>query len=77
MSPDGSDLVQRLAQALQAQGVSVGVCEKGQWEKLCGETNAQAAAMQAGLFIHIELDEATRRDPRALLEALRSVLAPQ
>jgi len=68
--------VNELAAALTGQGIRVGVCGSGLWKDLCGTRNVQAASMQEGTFIHLELDESIRHDPRGLLAVLAQVMAP-
>ncbi len=69
-------LIQQLADALTASNVSVGICNKGKWHDLCGETNVQSSSMGAGVFIHIELDEMIRSNVDPLIEALAQVFNP-
>ena len=68
-----TEMLDRLAQALTANGLTVGVCDGKSWTALCGETNVQSQHMRAGLFIHLELDEAVRAHTEPLLAALALV----
>jgi len=68
--------VNELAAALTGRGIRVGVCGRGLWEDLCGTKNVQAASVQNGVFIHLELDESIRHDPRGLLAVLAQVIVP-
>lgn len=65
-----SELLDRLAAALEAQGIRVGECGSGAWSDLCGETNIQSQYVGPAVFIHIELDESIRANSSTLLAAL-------
>lgn len=61
---------QNLQKTLKQQGVIVGVCTGKDWKDLCGRRNFQAGTTNGGVFIHIELDEETRRHDAAFVAAL-------
>lgn len=69
-----SDLIEQLATELERAGVKVGVCNGEAWQQLCGATNVQSRHSQPATFIHVELNEALRADPRPLLAALQTLL---
>lgn len=70
------ELLNRLADSLIAEEVSVGICDGNSWQDLCGEKNVQAKTMHGSVFIHIELDEAMRgRKSKMLISAITRVLA--
>lgn len=71
-SPASETLAASLAETLQKAGLSVGVCEAGQWKKLCGTRNLQGDTMPGGTFLHIELDESVRENDAVFIAALRS-----
>jgi hypothetical protein len=71
----GASLVNKIAAALSAQKIRVGICGNDQWRDLCGETNAQAASMIKGIFIHIELDETIRADDSLFLKVLKEIFS--
>jgi hypothetical protein len=73
IQPVESLLAQKLEAALTEQGISVGVCTGDIWLDLCAETNVQAAAMEGGAFLHLEMYEELRRHDDALIEALLEV----
>jgi hypothetical protein len=74
MQPAESVLGQQLEAAFVERGISVGLCIGDVWLDLCGERNVQAAAMERGVFIHIELDEEMRKDHEdAFMEVLVQV----
>jgi hypothetical protein len=68
--PNLAMLLADLSQALVDQGITAGLCDGANWTALCGETNAQAADLTTGLFIHLELDESVRFEPTALINGL-------
>ncbi|MBI5563778.1 MAG: hypothetical protein HY870_02710 [Chloroflexi bacterium] len=68
-----SDLIKQLAAELERAGVKVGVCNGDVWQQLCGATNAQSRHSQPATFIHVELNEALRAEPAALLQALTAM----
>jgi hypothetical protein len=73
-APDvAQPLLERLAEACSAAGVSVGLCKGHRWRNLCGRTNVQAAAMPNGIFIHLELSEALRRKDSPIPEIFQTV----
>ena len=72
----GNELAQQIAKALNDTGVSAGVCSGNKWKALCGETTTQSSSTKEGIFIHIELDEATRANPEALMDGLQAALNP-
>jgi len=72
--PGAERLLDHMAGALRDKGLSVGVCNSGNWSELCGGTNAQALAVEDDTFIHIELDQSVREDAGALIVALERIL---
>jgi hypothetical protein len=69
-----SDLIKQLATELERAGVKVGVCDGTAWQQLCGATNVQSRHSQPATFIHVELNETLRADPRPLLMALQTLV---
>ncbi len=72
--PAGSVILAQLSQNLVEQGLLTGVCDGSNWTSLCGETNVLANSLQAGLFIHMEMDEVSRSEPGKLIDSLAAVL---
>jgi hypothetical protein len=62
----------RLADALSAEGLEVGICVRQRWKDLCGRTNVQLSSMDQGVFIHIELVDSVRIKNKTWLNALTS-----
>jgi hypothetical protein len=71
-SIDSAELTlgQELENIFRQQGLNVGVCTGNNWPDLCGTTNVQAASMNGGMFIHIELDEKVRKNDEAFIAAI-------
>ncbi len=70
-------LLASLTQGLAERGISTGVCDGIQWTDLCGETNAQASNLTAGIFVHLELDDSIRSAPGELINALVTVFSQE
>lgn len=68
-----SNLVDDLAAAFVAGNISVGVCDGTSWLDLCGQTNVQLISTNAGIFIHLELNETIRDSPQVLTSVLGQV----
>ena len=78
--PDHPDLplwLESLEQALSAQMLTTGICDGSNWEDLCGETNVQAGSLSVGMFVHLELSEAARANPAAILQAFLTIMPPK
>lgn len=73
-SQDPLPLMNGISASLADHNISTGVCEGINWTALCGETNIQATHLPAGLFVHLELNEALRNDPNLLISSLVNVL---
>jgi hypothetical protein len=64
---NAASLLKGLAEAMLDQGIQVGVCNGTDWRDLCGSLNAQAASIDSGIFVHVELDESIRNNPDVLI----------
>jgi len=73
MQPTELALAQELKDTLTEQGMNIGLCTGNVWQDLCGTMNAQAASMNGGMFLHIELSEKIRKDDQAFVAALVQV----
>ena len=71
-----ADLLDSLAKAPEAEGLSVGICDDSSWRLLCGQTNIQSSTIGDRVFIHIELDESVRANDQGLLNALERSFTP-
>ena len=71
------NIAQEISNALNAEGISTGMCNGDEWKDLCGGSNAQAGAMTNGIFIHLEMDESIREEDGNLIKALMTVFAQQ
>jgi len=67
-------LANKMMDALNKQGISVGLCTGDAWQDLCGTKNTQAITSDGAMFIHIELDEKIRKNDQSLITALEQVL---
>jgi hypothetical protein len=63
----------RLVNALSAEGLQVRICGADAWNDLCGRTNVQLTSMKQGVFIHMELADSLREKNMALLNAITTL----
>ena len=70
-------IAQRIKEALSKKGITAGICagDGSEYEDLCAKKNVQAAVMEEGAFIHIELDENIRKNDDAFIAALVEVFS--
>jgi len=70
-------VAQKIKEALSKKGITAGICagDGSAYEDLCAKKNAQAAVMEDGIFIHIELDEKIRQNDDAFIATLAEVLS--
>jgi hypothetical protein len=68
-------IAKKIKDALAQQGISAGICTgvESNLMELCAKTNVQGVSTKEGSFIHIELDEAIRRNDDAFIAALVEV----
>ena len=66
-------ILAHISESLAFEGITDGLCDGVSWVDLCGEYNAQANDLPAGLFIHMELNEQVRTLPGALISSLAEV----
>jgi len=67
-------LLKDIADALQRNNITYGICNGKNYLDLCGTENIQSAATIGGIFIHMELDETIRADDTALVASLKQAL---
>lgn len=65
-----NDELVRLAEALNAYGVTTSICDGTNWTALCGETNVLGGYLNEGTFIHVEMDEMSRSMPEVVIQNL-------
>ncbi len=79
--PERDLLITKIAQAMQSNDITIGICNGKNYRDICGTTNIQRAATNGGIFIHLELDESLREHDNplinALQQAIRSSILPQ
>jgi hypothetical protein len=75
--PEKDVLLSKIVSALQNHRITVGACQGKEYSGLCGTTNVQRLATQGGVFIHMELNPALRRNDSAFITALQEALAMQ
>jgi hypothetical protein len=70
-------IAQKIKDALSKKGITAGICagDGSEYEDLCAKKNVQAAVMEEGAFIHIELDENIRQNDDAFIAVLVEVFS--
>jgi hypothetical protein len=74
--PEKDLLLTKIANALQNNNISVGICNGKNYQDLCGTTNIQRMATNGGIFIHLELSESLRMQDSTLVTSLRQAIIP-
>ncbi len=69
-------VVNKIINALRANGISVEVCGLN-WSGLCAGSNVQGASMTSGVFIHIEMNEITRASDGMFISALTQAFSTE